>query len=337
MSFPETKYMGSKRAILPFIMQNVAGVRFQSVLDAFSGSGCVAYSFKQQGKRVIANDFLSFAYHSAKATIENNATMLTRTEVAELLRENSQCGTFVRETFADLYFAEKDCYFLDLLVFNAQRLNSPLKRSIVLAALSRACMKKRPRGIFTFTGHKGWDGRRDLKLSMKDQFLSAVESFNSAVFSNRQRNKALCLDVFNVPAKGIDLVYIDTPYVSPHSDCDYTRRYHFVEGLCTYWEGVEIQHDTITKKIKSYPTAFASRNNVLESFEKLFRHFQKCKFAVSYGSNGIPNRDQMVKLLRNFKKHVSVVEIPHKYCFGNHAHKVGDNNNNVLEYLFLAE
>lgn len=337
MSFPETKYMGSKRAILPFIMPHIAGVRFQSVLDAFSGSACVAYSFKQQGKRVIANDFLRFAYHFAKATIENNSTKLSQADIAELLKENPQCCTFVRDTFTDLYFSERDCHFLDLVVSNAQQLNSPLKRSIVLAALSRACMKKRPRGIFTFTGHKGWDERRDLKLSMKAQFLNAVEVFNHAVFSNQQRNIATCLDVFDVSAKGIDLVYIDTPYVSPHSDCDYTRRYHFVEGLCTYWKDVEIQHHTITKKIKSYPTAFSSKNSVLDSFERLFAHFRRCKFAVSYSSNSMPNRDQMIKLLRNFKKHVSVVEIPHKYCFGNHAHKVGKNNNDVLEYLFLAE
>jgi DNA adenine methylase len=28
-----------------------------------------------------------------------------------------------------------------------------------------------------------------------------------------------------------DLVYLDPPYVSHYSDCDYTRRYHFVEIL----------------------------------------------------------------------------------------------------------
>ncbi len=109
-------------------------------------------------------------------------------------------------------------------------------------------MKKRPRGIFTFTGMKGWDGRKDLRRSMREQFLGAVEQFNSAVFSNRRRNKAFCKDVFAVDPSGYDLVYIDTPYVSHFSDCDYTRRYHFIVGYCTYWKKVEILSQTLTKE-----------------------------------------------------------------------------------------
>ena len=101
-------------------------------------------------------------------------------------------------------------------------------------------MKKRPRGMFTVTGRKGWDERIDLKLSMREQFLVAVNAFNSAVFSNGQQNRAFNSDVFDLQPDLADLVYIDTPYISPFSDCDYTRRYHFVEGYCRYWKGVEI-------------------------------------------------------------------------------------------------
>jgi DNA adenine methylase len=336
MSFPNTKYMGSKQAILPFIMHQFSNIRFDTALDAFSGSACVAYALKQQDKRVVANDFLKFAYHLAKATIENNGTTITKAELGDLMRPSREADSFIREKFAGLYFSERDCTFLDTIYANIQKLRSPLKRSIALAALIRACMKKRPRGIFTFVGHKGWDARKDLRLSMKTQFLNAVQLINSAVFSNGKRNKATCLDVFEISPKGVNLVYIDTPYVTPHSDCDYTRRYHFVEGLCSYWKEVEIQEDSITKKIKSYPTAFSSKSNISESFLRLFEHFKDCKIVVSYGSNGIPGRNEMVKILQNFKRSVKVAEIPHKYCFGNHRHRVGNNNNGVMEYLFVA-
>ena len=336
MSFPDTKYMGSKQAILPFIVRQIQDLPFRTAMDAFSGSGCVAYALKGLGKRVIANDFHKFAFHIARATIENNSTTLSADDLARLIRPNSGAGTFVRETYTGLYFNEEDCRFIDETYANIIELRSALKRSLALASLCRACMKKRPRGIFTFVGDKGRDGRRDLKISLKQQFLEAVGLVNQAVFSNKMSNKACCTDVFETSTRGIDLVYIDPPYVSEHSDCDYTRRYHFIEGLCSYWQGVEFQSRTVTRKIRSYPTAFKSPQTVHEAFRRLFAHFQDCIMVVSYGSNGIPNRSEMFRLLRQFKKHVRVAETNHKYCHGNHHHKVGQNNNDVREYLFIA-
>ena len=46
----------------------------------------------------------------------------------------------------------------------------------------------------------------------------------------------------------IDMVYMDPPYYSLHSDNEYVRRYHFVEGIACGWQGVEMQWNTKTKK-----------------------------------------------------------------------------------------
>lgn len=334
--FPETKFMGSKQRLLPFIHKQLTKLRFNSALDAFSGSGCVGYTIKKTGAQVYANDFLNFCFHTAKATIENNSTLLTEEDVSKLMRPNSSASTLVRDTYKGLFFNEQDCEFLDNLWINIQELHSPLKASMALAAASRACMKKRPRGMFTVTGQKGWDARIDLKLSMREQFLLAVTAFNGAIFSNGQHNKAFNLDVFDLEPDVADLVYIDTPYISPFSDCDYTRRYHFVEGFCSYWKGVEIT-DTTTKKIRSYETAFATKAGAYQAFQKLFHHFRKSTLVVSYSSNCIPNKSEMLELLKNEKSKVSVVESAHRYHHGNHGHKVGDNKNEVVEYLFVAE
>lgn len=334
--FPETKYMGSKQRLLPFILKHLAKLKFNSALDAFSGSGCVGYAIKQTGARVYANDFLNFCFQTARATIENNSTKLSEDDVSKLVRPNTAAPTFVRDTYTDLFFTETDCGFLDNLWANIQELESPLKLSLALAAASRACMKKRPRGMFTFTGIKGWDERRDLKLSMREQFLIAVNALNSAVFSNGQQNKALNSDVFDLQPDLADLVYIDTPYISPFSDCDYTRRYHFVEGYCRYWKGLEIT-DTTTKKIRSYDTDFSTKARARQAFQKLFHHFRKSTLVISYSSNCVPSKAEMIELLKNEKSKVTVYESAHRYHHGNQAHKVGDNKNEVIEYLFIAE
>lgn len=335
--FPDTKYMGSKQALLPFILHHVSSLRFNRALDAFSGSGCVAYALKQHGAEVHANDFLKFAFHIARSTVENNSTLLDDSDVSTLLKPNRNAQDFIERTFGDRYFNSEDNRFLDNLWANAQKLKSSVKRSLALAAACRAAMKKRPRGIFTFTGTKGWDGRKDLRMSMREQFLNAVGQLNGAVFSNGRKNKALCRDVFAVNPEGYELVYIDTPYVSPFSDCDYTRRYHFVEGYCTYWRGVEILSNTLTKKIRSHPTAFSRKAGALDAFERLFNHFRSSTLVISYSSNGIPSEKQIVELLKEFKRKIEVHAIPHQYSHGNHNHKVGNNNNSVHEYLFVAQ
>ncbi len=334
--FPATKYMGSKQRLLPFILKHLSKLKFSSALDAFSGSGCVGYAMKQIGVQVYANDFLNFCFHTARATIENNSTSLTEDDVNKLLRRSASAPTFVRDTYKDLFFSEIDCEFLDNLWGNIQELESPIKVSMALAAASRACMKKRPRGMFTFTGRKGWDGRNDLKLSMSEQFLMAVNAFNGAVFTNGQQNRAFNRDVFDLEPDIADLVYIDTPYISPFSDCDYTRRYHFVEGYCRYWNGIEIT-DTTTKKMRSYDTVFSTKAGAHKAFQRLFHHFRKSKLVVSYSSNGIPSKNEMVELLKEQKREVVVYETLHRYHHGNHAHKVGNNNNHAVEYLFIAQ
>jgi DNA adenine methylase len=337
MAFPDTKYMGSKQSLLPWIMRHLDALDYDTALDAFSGSGCVAYEMKLRGKQVVANDLLQFAYHTAKATVANNRVRIGPDDLRILLERNPTAGRFVRDTFRGLYFSDADNAFLDETYANIQGLSGQYRRSIALAALCRACMKKRPRGIFTFTGRKGWDGRRDLALTMRQQFVRAVAELNSAVIDNKRRNAALCGDVFDVARNGFDLVYIDTPYMSPHSDCDYTRRYHFVEGLCSYWAHESIQQHTKTRKIRSRPTAFHSTTTAELAFARLFEHFRHVPvLVVSYSSNGVPGRDAMIRLLRCGRRKVVVSELPHKYCFGNHKHKVGDNNNDVVEYLFIA-
>lgn len=335
MAFPNTKYMGSKQAILSFIKDTLSDIEFDTALDAFSGSGCVGYAIKEMGKKVITNDHMKFSYHIAKATIENNSIKLSQQDISRLLKKNRKAKHFIRNTFKGLYFSDKDNAFIDNTFANIKDLRD-IKKSLAIASLCRACMKKRPRGIFTFTGNKGFDGRKDLKLSMEEQFLDAIALFNNAVFSNGLRNKAYCLDVFDIPNKELDLVYIDTPYVSPHSDCDYTRRYHFVEGLCSYWRDTEIQEHTTTKKFKSYPTDFKAVKTVENAFKKLFDYFRNSKIVVSYGSNGMPNKKRMFEILKEYKKNVYVEEISHTYYFGNHGHKKGNKNNSVKEYLFVG-
>ena len=74
---------------------------------------------------------------------------------------------FVSETFKGLYFSDLDNDLIDTLRMNIALIKEPYKRAIAMSALIRACTKKRPRGIFTYTGERYNDGRKDLKKCFK--------------------------------------------------------------------------------------------------------------------------------------------------------------------------
>lgn len=335
--YPSTRYMGSKNKLLDVIWSVASQFDFDTVIDLFSGSGIVGYMFKAQGKKVISNDYMAMSAIFSKAMIENSSVTLSEKETQGLLKHNSKSDRFVEVTFKDLYFSDHDNQVIDTIRANIKNLRNQYKVAIAKSALIRACLKKRPRGIFTYVGHKYDDGRKDLATSFEQQFLDAVVAINASIFDNSKMNKSRNGDAMSMMAtKDKALVYIDPPYYSPLSDNEYVRRYHFVEGIARDWAGVEIQEHTLTKKFKSYPTPFSSRKGATEAFDRLFKRHKDNVIVVSYSSNSLPTLDEMVSLMAKYKAHVEVLPIDYKYSFGNQGHKVGDNKNSVQEYLFIG-
>lgn len=335
-NFPGTRYMGSKYKILPFLWENIKNLEFKTALDAFSGSGCVSYMLKQKGVQVYSNDFMAFSSNFTKALIENSCSKLDDKDIQILLCDNSEVGTFVQSTFKDLYFDDEDNAFIDKILANVHLLTDEYKKALALGAITRSCMKKRPRGIFTYIGARYDDGRRDLQLSLKEHFLENVNSFNNAVFDNGQSNKSFNYDIFDIDIN-VDLVYFDPPYLTSKSDNDYTRRYHFVEGIVKNWKGLDIDQSTKTKKFKKYKSPFDSKNTVNDALDKLFQKFKDSIIVVSYSSNSIPSKEEMIEILSRYKKDIQLKEIDYLYSFGNQNHKIGNNANSVKEYLFIAK
>ena len=336
LKYPSTRFMGSKNKLLGEIWAVASQFKFETATDLFSGSGIVGYMLKSHGKAVVSNDYMAMSATFTKAMIENNSITLSQEEALGLLESPKKKDRFVEKTFSGLYFEDEDNRLIDAIRANTKLLRNPYKRAIAMSALIRACVKKRPRGIFTYVGHRYDDGRKDLLMSFSAQFLEAVEAVTAAVFDNGQKNKSRHGDAMTIRPAASGLVYIDPPYYSPLSDNEYVRRYHFVEGLARDWEGVEIQEHTQTKKFKSYPTPFSSRKGAEKAFDLLFKRFRESVLLVSYSSNSQPTLDEMVAIMSKHKAHVEVVPVDYKYSFGNQAHKVGDNNNAVQEYLFVG-
>jgi adenine-specific DNA-methyltransferase len=219
---------------------------------------------------------------------------------------------------------------------NIDNLARPQQRALAKAALIRSCLKKQPRGVFTISGDLSHydDGRRDLRLSMEEHFSEQVAVFNEVVFDNGKQHAVKRADVFKLKPTGVDLVYLDPPYVPRSDDNCYMKRYHFLEGLSCYWRGVRIMQDTKVKKIEKPHTPFGSRKTAVDAFDRLFRLYRHSKIVLSYSSNGYPDREVLEDLLRRYKSRVTAFERPHRYHFGTHR---AVERANVREYLIVGQ
>ncbi|MGV7852296.1 DNA adenine methylase, partial [Mycobacterium kansasii] len=143
----------------------------------------------------------------------------------------------------------------------------------------------------TFTDSSRYaDGRRDLRISLREHFHERAAGYNNIVFSNGLRSNARCGDVFEIPETAVDLVYLDPPYAPPSDDNDYIKRYHFLEGLSVYWRGVTMMENTKTKKLEKRFTPFAYKRTIEDALSRTFEHFQSAgAIVLSYSSNAIPD------------------------------------------------
>lgn len=333
--FPRFRYMGSKYRLADWICGTFESLSFDSATDAFSGSGVVSYLLKGLGKQVHSNDSLAFPAALTTATIANNATQLSADELQSLLtsKASGPTETFIQRTFHGIFYSPADLAFLDDVWAGIRMLESPLKRSLAIAALLRSAIKRQPRGLFTVSDPNRYlDGRRDLQLSLRQHFIEQVDAYNNAVFSNGQRNAATCGDVFDIEAKS-DLVYMDPPYVPRSDDNCYIKRYHFLEGLACYWEGKTIMPSSKVRKIVKPFTPFSYRSTAIDAFDRLFRKFADSTQVLSYSSNAFPDLPMLCALMKRYNKSVEVLEKTHRYHFGTHG---AAKRNLVQEYLIVG-
>jgi adenine-specific DNA-methyltransferase len=317
-AYPRIRFMGSKHRLAPRLAELFATLPPGPAIDAFSGSGVVAYTLKASGREVLANDHLTF----------NDSERLDAEAICAPSRDGRD---FIQRTFDGLYFPRSDHAFLDGAWSHIDELHGA-RRALAISALCLAAAWKQPRGVFTVTTPRYDDGRRQLRAPLEDLFREAVERCNAAVIPGRAR--AACQDVFALDPAGAAIAYLDPPYAPPRDDTCYVKRYHFLEGLATYWRGQEIMWETRTRKLRKRHTPFASKRTVRSALDRLFDHFRAPEaLVVSYGSNADLDATELEALLGRHRRTVRRIEIPHRYAFGTHR---AAGRRVATEYVFVA-
>jgi adenine-specific DNA-methyltransferase len=330
--YPRLRYMGSKYRLIPHLAEVFAEIGGRTALDAFAGSGVVSYALKALGYEVTANDFLNFAHVVARATIANQSTVLTDDVVAAICGPAADDRAFISTTFDGVYFTTEDRAFLDRAWSHIDALRGH-QRDLAISSLVLAAARKQPRGVFTISGPRYDDGRRDLRLGLREHFVERVRDYNRVVFDSGLPCRAYCADVFDLDPDGYDVVYLDPPYAPPRDDNCYIKRYHFLEGLSLYWRGQPVLQNTKTKKLAKRYTPFSYKHSAADALRRLFERFHRSTIVLSYSSNAVPDVHAIGRMLASVKDHVELKRVDHRYSFGTHR---AASRRDVAEYIFVG-
>jgi adenine-specific DNA-methyltransferase len=331
-AYPRLRYMGSKHKLLTHLAPVFEKVGARTALDAFSGSGVVSYLMKSQGLTVTSNDFLTFPGVLAEATTVNENEVLTPEAIDLICGPAADDRDFIQRTFDGLYFTAEDRAFLDSAWSHIDRMEGAT-RALAISSLLLSAARKQPRGVFTFTNLRYDDGRRDLRLTLREHFREHAATYNEVVFASGNKHRSVTGDVFDLDPRGYDLVYFDPPYAPPRDDNCYIKRYHFLEGIATYWRGQTIMQETKTKKLAKRFTPFSYKRTIEGALNRLFDQFSGSTIVLSYSSNAVPDKNTIEALLKAHKKQVDVIRLDHRYSFGTHA---SASRRLVDEYIFVG-
>lgn len=312
--FPSTRYQGSKAKFVDWIWHEISEIPFHTVLDAFGGTGSVAYKLKDNGKSVTYNDILPFNAIIGKAIIENKSVLLNESDINFILEErpNIEYPTFIADHFKDIYYTDEENHWLDIVRYNISTIADEYKRALAWFALFQSCIIKRPYNLFhrknlyvrlmdvkrSFGNKKTWD------TPFETHFRTFVDEANHAVFDNGTTCHVLNKDALNIENK-YDLVYIDTPYINAKGiGVDYADFYHFLNGLVNYdnWNNL-IDYNSKHHRLKRKYSLWTDKDNILLGFNRLIERFKDSILVFSYRSNGIPSINTLIDLLEKNGRH----------------------------------
>ena len=338
--FPPTRYQGSKRKLLPWILDVLAPLPFTSALDAFSGSAAVGYGLKAQGKAVTCNDLLEANRRVAGALVANDRATLTGEQAGELAQRSSdvEYDTFVSDTFGGIYYTDEENQQLDRMKGNLAAMPQGPSRDLASFALFQACLVKRPFNLFhrrnlslrTADVQRSFGNKTTWERPFSELLPKFAAEASGAVFEGAQPCGARAGDVLDIEG-GYDLVYLDPPYVPAHTEGpDYLAYYHFLEGLCepATWPD-RVDRSTRNRRMADPPNPWSRRRRIRELLQGVYHRHPRAILALSYRSDGVPSPDELLTDLRSERGEVSVHDAgAYRYALS--------TNKRSRELLFVA-
>jgi len=327
--FPTTRYYGSKRKLLRWMYSHFGALRFDTVLDAFGGTGSVSLLFQAMNKSVTYHDGFRFNEDVAR-TVLSPTLALSRHQVEKNLNAVKSAEGVVTKYFDGIFYKPDENAWLDgfNLMLSETQLSSQA-RSLLLYLIYQACLKKRPFNLFhraNLSLRVNSDVKRSFgnaatwERSFSHHALQAFDELTKANLGTRPSANILPAGDASDIRPGYDLVYIDPPYINcedRYNRDDYWRRYHFLEGLADYDNWATLIDPTSEVRLSPPSSWFVDWSRKAKFKDRLFGFIdthQSSIVALSYVSGAIPSEAELLAHFESRFDQVSVHSAAHNHA-----------------------
>lgn len=236
------KYAGSKRKLLPYILDLASRTGARSVLDGFSGATHVSQAFAQSGCRVVSNDIAVWSEVFGKCYLQNHNSREHYAKLIKHLNSMPPKDGWFTENYGGLpnggSSIQCDGLKKPWQIHNTRKLDgiregidalslSPIEKAVALTSLILGLDR-----VDSTLGHfvsylKDWSPRSYKELHLKIP----------NVFVSERSNEVFRKDIFDLADCDVDLAYFDPPYGSnnekmPPSRVRYASYYHLWTTIC---------------------------------------------------------------------------------------------------------
>lgn len=357
------KYTGSKREIIPILLEQIRPLGVQTVLDGFSGTTRVSQALKKDGYTVFANDVAVWSKVFGDCYLRNRKPASHYRPMIERL--NALPGKF--GWFSEHYGGEpnggsavhSDGKKRMWQLHNTMKLDAirdeieniakdEIEKSVLLTSLIIAMDK-----VDSSVGHhvsylKKWAPRAYNTMRMEVPMLILDDKehrvFNAEIFD-------LLDDV------EVDLAYFDPPYGSsnelmPPSRVRYASYYHIWKSVCLNDKpkvvGAANRREDVSDLIagsvfEDYRKNKAGRYVVIDALKKLIENTKAKYIVLSYSSTGRATFEAITEILRELSLPCSVIEMDYRknvmatMAWTNEWLTSGNEDIKNKEYLFLIQ
>ena len=329
------KYLGSKRVLIPRILEEVErlqGVR--TVLDLFSGTSRVGHALKSRGLRVHANDHNAYAATLATAYVQADRRRWlgpAQRLVAELDAIPGVPGWFT-QTFCERarYLQPANGARVDAIRERIRALGlEPELEAVALVSLMEAADRVDSTVGVQMAYLKRWAPRSFHPLRLRVPDLLDGEG------------SASCLDAREAAAGfPADLAYLDPPY-NQHS---YLGNYHVWESLVR-WDKPDVYGVAMKRvDVRERSSPFNRRGRIEDAIRSLLDVVRARYLVVSFSDEGYLSVETLRAMLAE-RGPVRVAELPHRRYIGSRigiynpqGEKVGvPGRSTNREHLFIVE
>ncbi len=333
------KYIGSKRSLVPWILDVVTTIsrvsQAKRVADLFSGSARVSHALKSRGFYVIANDYYHYAFTIAKALIEADRREYPEEKLNPILKHLSHLppkrGWFT-QTYCEeaRFFQAKNGERIEAVreYIEDHYADDPTLKAILLTSLILAADKVDSTTGVHMAYLKKWAPRsyNDLRL----EYPPLLPGKGLALLGD-------ALDIAEYLEA--DIIYLDPPY-NQHS---YLGNYHIWETIVLWDKPRTYGKANKREDVRSRKSSFNSKILAKEALAKLLAKIRSNHVLLSFSNEGFLETKDIEEILKEWGYVLRFSKRHKRYIgakigiYNNKGEKVGSiSHTENVEFLFVA-